>query len=30
MKAGTQIIKKYRLAKRLAKIKQFLNDCRTK
>ena len=30
MNAGSKIIEKYRLEKRLAKIKDFLADCRTK
>lgn len=30
MKAGTKIIKKYRLTKRLQKIQEFLSDCKTK
>jgi hypothetical protein len=30
MKAGSKIITKYRLVKRLGKIREFLSDCRNK
>lgn len=30
MEAGTKVIKKYRLLKRLAKIKDFLSGCKNK
>ena len=30
MNAGSKVIEKYRLEKRLAKIKEFLSDCQTR
>ena len=30
MNAGSKVIEKYRLEKRLAKIREFLSDCQTK
>jgi len=30
MQAGSKIIRKYRLVKRLAKIREFLSDCKSK